>query len=97
VTDTTLSFGYNTSWTCLQCERSAINSVEVIPHVDGLWQWGGWGLRKKLFTWETGYIPKNGPGIRVILKEGSTDKETPYTFLCDEAEKVAKILQDQSR
>ena len=48
-----------------------------------------------LQTGETGYIPKNGPGIRVTIQD-ERGKEVAYTFICDEAEAVAKILSGEA-
>jgi hypothetical protein len=45
VTRSKLEFGYSSSLTAMVIERSKIQSVEVKPHINGLWEWGGWGIR----------------------------------------------------
>jgi hypothetical protein len=137
VTESSLRFGYSFGITSQTVSRSRIRSVQVVPHVRGLHDWGGWGIRLNAScTWqksccrspshrretqpdpfpfvfsfvavEWGYISKNGPGIRVTLAQTQASSSRPspttktptttaetlvsYTFLCDDAERVAKIL-----
>lgn len=91
VTTTELSFGYSAKAAQMNLSRSQLDSVEVIDHINGLCEWGGWGIRKQLPSWETGYLPRNGSGIRITMKD-EHGKEKAYTFICNEAEKVANIL-----
>jgi len=105
VTDRELLFGYNTGWTSVALDKSSVASVEVLPHINGLREFGGWGLRKRLWTWETGYIPKDGPGLRVTVVKpdggrsggAAADKKNgvAYTFLCDDPETVAELLKKE--
>jgi len=76
-------------------DRSHLETVEAIEKISGLWDWGGYGIRKQLPSWETGYLPKNGSGLRITLKDDK-GKERAYTFICDEAERVADILSGES-
>lgn len=71
ITPDTLIFGYSNGLTRERIDRTRIESAEPIPHVNGLWSWGGgWGIRKNL-KWETGYISKNGPAVRLgIYRHG---------------------------
>jgi len=91
LTTTTLSFGYSAGCAQKSCNRSDIQTVEVVPHINGFCDWAGYGIRKRFPAWETGYIPKNGSGLRITIKE-ENGKITDYTFICDEAEKVARML-----
>jgi hypothetical protein len=94
VTSTELSFGYPAGCGQFSCNRSEIETVEVLDRINGFCDWAGYGIRWQLPTWECGYIPKNGSGIRITLKRDG--KEKAYTFICDEAEKVADILTGES-
>jgi hypothetical protein len=146
VTESSLRFGYSFGITSKTVPRSSIRSAQVIPHVRGLRDWGGWGIRLNssctyrseigcgggsprsllppfvvrlnqpplltyLLAVEWGYISTNGPGIRVTLllaqpttADRSTASPSPkgadrvvaYTFLCSDAERVAKILMPSS-
>eukprot|EP00977_Amphora_coffeiformis_P006448 scaffold1378_cov160-Amphora_coffeaeformis.AAC.4 len=69
--------------------------MEAIPHIKGVIDWGGYGIRKKLSTWETGYIARNGPGIRMRFLD-SDGKEKYVTFSCFDPEKLVTLL-DSSR
>lgn len=71
--------------------RSDIISCEVIEHINGICEWGGYGIRKQLPTWDTGYIARNGPGVEVIIK-GPDNKELHYTFSCHEPQQVVSLL-----
>jgi hypothetical protein len=79
-------FGYST-WLTRKCiDRSMILSATPIPHVNGLLEWGGWGIRMKLRANEVGYICRNGPAV--CIQAG----ETKYTFNCKDPELVCDIL-----
>ena len=87
-----LSFGYKYGWSN-QVERSQIISMEIIDHQNPLWQFGGWGIVKNL-RWETGYVTKSGPAIRLVLeREG---KNYTYIFNCDDPKKVIDLLQPRA-
>ncbi len=79
-------FGYSSSWTRKSLDRSTIISAEPIQHINGLLHWGGWGIRMQLGTWATGYIARNGPGVRVKTKDKS------YVFNCKDPQHVCAIL-----
>jgi hypothetical protein len=95
VTQTELKFGYKAECAAMIIDRTQITSVESIDKIHGLCDWGGYGIRKQLPSWDTGYIPKNGSGIRVTFKD-ARGEEKAYTFICDEAEKVAAILSGEA-
>ena len=92
ITDTTITFGY--SYLSTTINRNDIISAS---RVDDIKQgWGGWGIRLNLKC-ETGYIVKNGSGVKIAVKTKTTNKEgncTPkiYVFSCNEAERVCRIL-----
>ena len=89
VNDKELSVGYS-HYFHQKIDRSAIVNSEVVNHINGLTQWGGWGYRLNL-RGETGYITKNGTGIRLVYKT-EDEKEHIVVFNCEDAEKVSKIL-----
>jgi hypothetical protein len=72
--------------------RSDIVSVEVIDHINGFLDWGGYGIRKQLPSWDTGYISRNGPGVRMVMKDPTSGKELCYTFSCRDPNDVVNIL-----
>ena len=97
ITKTTLTVGY--SYCYSDIDRNDILRATPIEHVNGLKEWGGWGLRYNL-RWETGYIVKNGPAVRIeIRKRGnsaagsSTDKKV-YVFNTDDPKKVCDLLNN---
>lgn len=82
VTRDHLSFGYSYPIVSKTTERSAIREAIPIEYVNGLTQWGGWGIRmrpassarsvggdeeKRSGWWEIGYIAKNGGAVKVTL------------------------------
>ena len=87
VFDAQLDFGYSSGLTHKNMDRSLVLSAEPIDHVNGLSQWGGWGIRKNL-QWETGYIASNGPAVRIKTK----DKGRTYVFNCKDPQRVCQIL-----
>ena len=100
ITKQKLTIGY--SYCYSDIERNDILTATPIAHVNGLTEWGGWGLRYNL-KWETGYIVKNGPAVRIEVRSGGSDgngdadenasmKKKIYVFNTDEAEKVCDIL-----
>lgn len=91
VTTKELSFGYSADCVQKTVDRAQIQHAEVVERINGLCDWGGYFIRKQLPSWETGYIPKNGSGVRMIMRN-SNGKEQAYTFICDEPETVVRIL-----
>ena len=87
----TLSFGYSAGCMQKEVKVSQILTVEVIDKIDPLCEWGGYGVKKELPTWETGYISKKGPGMRISIDEG-TGTEKWYTFCCEDPGRLAKLL-----
>jgi len=75
VTQTELKFGYKAECAAMIIDRTQITSVESIDRIHGLCDWGGYGIRKQLPSWDTGYIPKNGSGIRVTFKDARGDEK----------------------
>jgi len=91
VTASELSFGYSCGCATRTVDRSQILTVESIPLIKPFLDWGGYGIRKQLPSWETGYIGKKGPGVRITLKD-ENGKEQYYTFTCDDPEQVVTLL-----
>ena len=91
VTANELSFGYSCGCASCTVDRSHILTVEVIPLIKPFLDWGGYGIRKQLPSWETGYIGKKGPGVRITIKD-ENGKERAYTFTCDDPEQVVTLL-----
>ena len=93
-----LSFGYNTGMTSQTISIDNIVSAEPIHRINGFLEWGGWGLRKNL-QWHTGYIAKNGPGVKVRTKIGyePTAKETTYVFNCSSPEEVCDLIHQYQK
>ena len=92
VTKDQVVFGYSSSWTRKCVDRSMILSADPIDHVNGLLQWGGWGIRKKLGSWETGYISTNGPAVRI-----KTTENKAFLFNCKEPDLVCDILMSRRK
>ncbi|GKY91229.1 hypothetical protein MPSEU_000095500 [Mayamaea pseudoterrestris] len=90
VTTTELQFGYSVECAQMRIDRSTIESVEAIENISACCDWGGYGIRIQLPSMEKGYLPKSGSGVRVTFtKDG---KELAYTFICNDADKVAGML-----
>ena len=99
ITKRTLTVGY--SYCYSDIDRNDILSATPIDHVNGLKEWGGWGLRYNL-KWETGYIVKNGSAVRIEVRkkasggDSAADDDTTnakvYVFNTDEPKKVCDIL-----
>ena len=95
VSEELLTFGYSTNMTRKSVARSQIVYATQLSEIRGLIQWGGWGIRFNLIG-ETGYIAKDGPGVRItILNE--QQKEQVYVFNCSDAETVCKLLNSPSK
>ena len=73
-------------------DRSRILEAEEINHVNGFLDWGGYGIRKQLPSWDTGYMARNGPAVKIKVRRASDDKETCYTFSCRDPAEVVKLL-----
>lgn len=86
VTSTHLVFGYSWGLTQASISRETIVDAQVVKEIHGWYQWGGWGIRKNL-DWETGYIAKNGPGVKVTTADAGV-----YVFNCNEPDLVCQIL-----
>jgi hypothetical protein len=98
VTSEQLSFGYSWKMARKSVDRSQVSSATAIPHINGLTQWGGWGIRLGLsLTRQTGYIAKNGPGVRITIRNGTKNKESIYVFNCGDPDKVCEILNSTKK
>ena len=85
--DFMLTFGFNSIQK--QVKLSDIDTATVIEHINGMRDYGGWGIRKKLTNWRTtGYVSKNGCGIKLKLK----NTKTKYVFSCDNPHTVVDII-----
>ena len=91
VTATELSFGFSSG--CMQntFAREDILEAEEVEHIHGFFDWGGYGIRKQLPSWDTGYIARNGPGVKIKVKK-SNGKEACYTFSCHDPAAVVNLL-----
>jgi hypothetical protein len=90
VTPKYLSFGFNYGITTQKILKDDIVEVSPIDYVNGLIEWGGWGIRRNL-SWETGYIAKNGPAIRIVTKTRN-NKRKVFVFSCDDPKFVCELL-----
>lgn len=91
VTDENLSFGYSWNLTRKSVDRSMISSAIPVKHINGLTQWGGWGIRLN-FSGETGYVSTNGSGVRISIHNGKKRKDSVYVFNCEDPDKVCVLL-----
>jgi hypothetical protein len=91
VTEHEVSFGYSSG--CMQntIDRSNILEAQVIEYVNGFCEWGGYGIRKQLPNWDTGYIARNGAAVLIRVKRNN-GTETNYTFSCFDPTQVVQIL-----
>jgi len=101
-----LTIGY--SYCYSDIDRGDILRATPIDQVNGLTEWGGWGLRYNL-KWEIGYIVKNGPAVRIEVRssKGSDDngdagenasmKRKVYVFNTDQPQRVCDILNGSSK
>ena len=107
VTNDSLSFGF--SWNIFRksVARSQIESATVVPEINGLCQWGGWGVGSTVdvgVEWsvvnvalETGYIATNGPGVRIATRNHNKDSSSIYVFSCQDPESVCNILNSSRK
>jgi hypothetical protein len=108
VTNNELSFGYSTALTsktiALQTNTSTkIISVNVIDNINGLLNWGGYGIRFNNFSLNPcGYICRNGPGLEVVVGNTTVQKEATtkqpsqdqtYVFNCLDPKLVRRMLE----
>jgi hypothetical protein len=74
-------------------DDEVIESAVPIDYMNGFWSFGGWGLRLNLHG-DVGYISKNGPAVKIILKKknGNNNKRRTYVFNCEDPHKVCDLL-----
>ena len=72
-------------------DRSQVLEAEEIDRINGFLDWGGYGIRKQLPSWDTGYIARNGPAVRISVK-AANGKEKKYTFSCHDPAEVVRVL-----
>ena len=65
--------------------------MEPIELIRPFLEWGGYGVRKQLPDWETGYIVEKGPGVRMIYRNAD-GKETPVTFSCRDPDTLCNLM-----
>ena len=90
VTDESLEFGYSWNMVRKSVALSQIKTATPVPGINGLTQWGGWGIRYNL-AGDIGYIVTNGPGVRITVSNGE-QKEQVYVFNCNDPDKVCSLL-----
>ncbi len=95
VTEELLTFGYSWDMVRKSVVRSQIVSVTEVSDIRGLTQWGGWGIRYNL-KMETGYIVKDGPGVRIAVLDQHQDEQV-YVFNCSDPEKVCRLLNSPTK
>ena len=90
ITDTTLQIGYSYAYS--KIDRNDILSATPIEYLNGLKQFGGWGIRYN-FSGDTGYIAKNGSAVKIEVKNTkNSNKNKVYVFNCENTERVCSIL-----
>lgn len=105
VTKTHISFGYYfwlfTKTVDLSSSSTVIKiKAEPIEHVNGLREWGGWGIRLRRHDghWETGYIAKNGKAVHIIVvteQQGDAEPSSSYyAFNCSNPQKVCDLINN---
>jgi hypothetical protein len=102
VTKHQISFGYY-FWVFTKTIHRSVTSIvnaQCIDDVKGFREWGGWGIRFRRYDghWETGYIAKNGPAVKLTLlhdhnsNNNQDANESYYVFTCSNPQKVCDIL-----
>lgn len=86
-----LLFGYNTSYCSKKIKKEHIGGIESC-NINGLSDWGGWGIRMSLTQAGWGYIAENGPGIKVFDRENNKY----YTFSCQNPQQLIEALNSQT-
>jgi hypothetical protein len=89
-----LTFGYNHGWTQKTVSNLDIEEMTILKeNIHGLSQWGGWGIRYRLYPVEQwGYIATNGPGIRVRIRDQLTNTSRVYVFNCQDPQRVYQLM-----
>jgi hypothetical protein len=95
VTTDQLQFGYSSDCMAMYVDRTQILTIEKVSLISPLMDWGGWGIRKQLPSWDTGYITRKGPGMRITITDNK-GKERCYTFCCNDPDAVIDILAGSS-
>lgn len=91
VTEETLSYGYSAGCSSRTVDRSQIETIEKLELIKPIMEWGGYGIRKQLPSFDTGYVPRKGPGLRVTLRLAN-GKEKCDTFVCLDPDAVIQLL-----
>jgi hypothetical protein len=86
-----LLFGYNTNYCSKTIKKSKIQRVESCT-INGLSDWGGWGIRHSWNQDGWGYIAENGPGVKFLDSESNKY----YTFSCKDPNKLIEVLHAQT-
>ena len=101
VDDDKLSFGYSTSWTSKTVSRNTENEIVSEPFdIHPIKQWGGWGIRLRLGSPQTGYIASGGSGVLIKINHtnptNGVSEESHYVFSCQDPETVCEILNNNN-
>jgi hypothetical protein len=100
VTKEDITFGYSYPLVAKTIKRTQIKDAVPLSNVNGLTQWGGWGIRMRYGGsqqgWEYAYLPKNGDAVKLIVHNEENGKDSIYVFSCNEPKRVADILTSQS-
>jgi hypothetical protein len=94
VTVDSLEFGFSANCMSIKIPKENIEELESIV-VNPLCDWGGYGIRKQLPAWDTGYMTRKGPAVRVQFRDSRTNKTLNHTFCCDDPEQVIALLTRQ--
>jgi hypothetical protein len=86
-----LLFGYNTSYCSKTIKKSKIQHIEPC-NINGLSDWGGWGIRLSWNQEGWGYIVANGPGVKVL----DAESKNYYTFSCENPKKLIEAFNAQT-
>jgi hypothetical protein len=76
----------------ISIDRAQILEAEEIEYVNGLCEWGGYGIRKQIPSWDTGYIARDGPAVRIRIQRSTNGKEANYIFSCHDPTEVVRFL-----
>lgn len=91
MTEETLAYGFSANCASRTIDRAQIETIEKVPLIKPILDWGGFGIRKQLPSWDTGYISKKGPGLRITMRM-EDGKVLSDTFLCDDPDAVIRLL-----
>lgn len=92
-----LTFGYSWNMARKTVTVDQISSATIVPDIRGLREWGGWGIRTNLWGFDTGYIAKNGPGVRIEVQRKGKKKDAVYVFNCEDPEIMCKLLKNDAQ